>query len=82
MSLDSTLMREDLGRRFRAAIDWGKPYGATLSDVHAAMARELGRTSAKLPNEASMSAWMLDFARAAIEAYREERSAIADEGGT
>lgn len=70
------LVQKELATDVRQAVDRLRNYGITLKDVHAAIAGEIGRTSAALPDREEFLRWMSDFMRRAIAAYDQERAEL------
>lgn len=76
-TIAALLLQKELAGDVRLAVNRLRNYGITLKDVHAALAAELGRTSATLPDRKEFVRWMADFARRAIEAYDLEQTDLA-----
>ena len=70
-------LQKELASDVRVAVNRLRNYGITLKDVHAALAAELGRTAASLPDREGFVRWLAEFARLALDAYDLEREDLA-----
>jgi hypothetical protein len=71
------LLQKALAEEVRLAVNRLRNYGITLQDVHAGVARELGRTSASLQDRKELVRMLADFARRTLDAYDLEREDLA-----
>lgn len=63
---------------FRQVVEVARQQGATLRDIHRALAFELGRTSANLDDEQTLRFWLHDVVGVALTSWRLERAELAE----